>query len=251
MTHVFAAAAQISPGDHAYQTELFGMTINLDTVLSTVVAALIVIGLGLWVRRTVTSGVPSRPQLFLETIFKWANDQVRENIGLKVAPYVVPLAFTEFVFIMICNWISILPAQANGKDYLPPPTFDVNTTYAMMVFVIVWIWIAGFRKHGFLGYLGHIAKGPGNKAFLAPINIIVEVIANPIALALRLFGNILAGTIMVSVISLLPAVINWPLNAGWKLFDMAIGLIQAFVFALLTIIYFGQNLQTHDEEVAH
>jgi F-type H+-transporting ATPase subunit a len=251
MTRVFAAAATISPGEHAYETELFGSTINLDTVLSSIVAALIVIGLGLWVRAKVTSGVPSRPQLLMETLFKWANDQVRENVGLKVAPYVVPLAFTLFIFIVVCNWISILPAQFNGTDYLPPATFDVNMTYAMMIFVFVWIWIAGFRKHGFLGYLGHIAKGPGNKAFLAPINIIVEVIANPLALSLRLFGNILAGTIMVSVISLLPSFINWPLNAGWKLFDMAIGLIQAFVFALLVIIYFGQALQTHDEEVAH
>lgn len=248
--HPFAASATIEVGTHPTAT-LFGLTFNLDTIYSTAIAAVIVIALGLWVRAKVTSRVPSKPQLFLETIFKWAQDMVEENIGVKVAPYVVPLAFTLFVFILICNWLSVLPAQANGHDYVPPPTFDANTTYAMMALVIVWVWVAGFRRHGFLGYLGHIAAGPGNRPALAPINVIVEVVANPIALALRLFGNIFAGTIMVSVIGLLPFFISWAPLAGWKLFDLAIGLIQAFVFALLTVIYFSQATQSHAEGAAH
>jgi F-type H+-transporting ATPase subunit a len=239
-------AATIEVGTHPNAT-IFGLTINVDTVISTLIAGAIVVGLGLWVRAKVTSGVPSKPQLFLETIFGWARDQVRENIGLKTAPYVIPLAFTLFVFILVANWMSILPAQAGGKDYVPPPTFDPNLCYAMMIVVIVWVWVAGIRQHGAGGYLAHVAKGPGNKAFLAPVNLIVEVIANPIALALRLFGNIFAGTIMVSVIGLLPWFVAWAPLAGWKLFDMAIGLIQAFVFALLTIIYFSQALQSHEE----
>lgn len=247
---VHAATNSISPGEHT-QATVFGLTINVDTVLATVLAALIVIGLGLFVKAKVTSGVPSGSQLFLETVFKWAQDQVRDNIGLEVAPYVVPLAFTEFIFILVCNWFSVLPVQVNGHDLLPPATADVNLTYAMTVFVIVWVHVAGFRTHGFGGYLGHIAKGPGDAAFLAPINIIIEVIANPIALALRLFGNIFAGTIMVSVIGLLPFYLLWIPNFGWKLFDLAIGLIQAFVFALLTILYFGQAARPHVKAGAH
>ncbi|HWC83293.1 MAG TPA: F0F1 ATP synthase subunit A [Pseudonocardiaceae bacterium] len=243
---VLLADSSIEVGTHPTAT-VFGMTINLDTVWSTAIAAAIVIGLGLWVRAKVTSKVPNKPQLLLETIFAWARDQVKDNIGAEAPGYVLPLAFTLFVFILVSNWLSILPAQAGGKDFVPPPTFDPNLTYAMMILVFVWVWVAGFRRHG-LGYLGHVAKGPGNKAFLAPINIIVEVIANPIALALRLFGNIFAGTIMVAVIGLLPFYIAWAPLAGWKLFDMAIGLIQAFVFALLTIIYFSQTLESHAEE---
>ena len=243
---VFHADTSIEVGTHPTATVL-GMTINLDTVISTVIAGAIVIGLGLWVRAKVTSGVPGKSQMFLETIFAWARDQVKENIGIKLAPYVIPLAFTLFVFILIANWLSILPVQIGGKDLVPPPTFDPNLTYAMMIIVIAWVWVAGIRKHGVGGYLMHVVKGPGNNIFLAPINVIVEVVANPIALALRLFGNIFAGTIMVSVIGLLPWFIAWAPLGGWKLFDMAIGLIQAFVFALLTIIYFSQALQSHEE----
>jgi F-type H+-transporting ATPase subunit a len=246
----FHAMTIETPGTHP-EANFLGLTINTDTVFGTVIAAVIVIGLGLIVRARVTSGVPSGPQLFLETVFKWAQDQVRDNIGLEVAPYVVPLAFTEFVFILICNWFSALPVQVDGHDLLPPPTADVNLTYAMTIFVILWVHVAGFRAHGFGGYLGHIAKGPGGAAFLAPINIIIEVIANPIALALRLFGNIFAGTIMVAVIGLLPFYLLWVPNFGWKLFDLAIGLIQAFVFALLTILYFGQAARPHVEAGAH
>jgi F-type H+-transporting ATPase subunit a len=248
--NVFHAAVNIEPPGTHTEGHLLGMTINLDTVLGTAIAAVLVIVLGLIVRAKVSSGVPSGPQLFLETIFQWVRDQVEDNIGLKVAPYVVPLAFTLFVFILICNWLSVLPVQVNGKDLVPPPTADVNLVYVMALLVIVWVHVAGFRANG-LHYFGHVARGPGNAPFLAPINIIVEVIANPIALALRLFGNIFAGTIMVSVIGLLPSYLLWAPNFGWKLFDLAIGLIQAFVFALLTILYFGQAARPSGEAGAH
>ena len=238
-SNVFHAAVNIEPPGTHTTASFLGLTINVDTVIGTLIAAALVIALGLFVRAKVTSGVPNGPQLFLETVFTWARDQVKENMGLTVAPYVVPLAFTLFIFILICNWFSALPVQVNGRDLVPPPTADVNLVYAMTVVVIVWVHVAGFRANG-LHYFGHIARGPGNAPFLAPINIIVEVIANPIALALRLFGNIFAGTIMVSVIGLLPVYLLWAPNFGWKLFDLAIGLIQAFVFALLTILYFGQ-----------
>lgn len=243
-----------TPGTHPTATFL-GLTINVDTVSTTVIAAAIVLGLGLYVRSLYTrpqasASVPNGAQLFLETVYNWARNQVKDNIGEGIAPFVIPLAFTEFVFILVCNWFSALPLQINGTDYAPPPTADVNLTYAMMLFVFVWIHAVGFRTHGFGGYLGHIARGPGNAsgvmlAFLGPINYIIEVIANPIALALRLFGNIFAGTIMVSVIGLLPFYLLWLPNAGWKLFDLAIGVIQAFVFALLTILYFGQAARPH------
>jgi F-type H+-transporting ATPase subunit a len=247
---VHAGATIEAPGTHT-QATLLGMTFNTDTILATVIAAVIVIGLGLFAKAKVSSGVPNGPQLFFETVLQWARDQVEENIGLNVAPYVVPLAFVLFVFILVSNWLSVLPVQVNGHDLIPPPTADVNLTYALTVFVIVWVHVAGFRANGFFGYLGHIAKGPGNAAFLAPINVIVEVIANPVALALRLFGNIFAGTIMVSVIGLLPSYILWAPNFGWKLFDLAIGVIQAFVFALLTILYFGTAARPHGEAAVH
>lgn len=248
--HVPVAAITIDIGNHP-TTQLFGMTINVDTVLATAIAAAVVIGLGLYVRAKVTSGVPSGPQLFLESILAWSRDQVEQNIGVRVAPYVVPLAFTLFVFILICNWLSILPVQFGSHDFVPPPTSDVNLVYAMTLLVIVWIHIAGVRRRGAGRYFLGIAKG--HVAFMAPINLVVKFFAEPLSLALRLFGNIFAGTIMVSVIGLLPAFVLWAPNAGWKLFDMAIGLIQAFIFALLTILYFGEAVGDHEKsgEGAH
>lgn len=244
-SNVFHAAVNIEqPGTHT-TAHFLGLTINVDTVIGTLVAAALVIGLGLYVKAKITSGVPNGPQLFLETVFSWVRDQVKENMGLTVAPYVVPLAFTLFVFILICNWFSALPVQVNGHDLLPPPTADVNVTYALMLLVIVWVHVAGFRRNG-LGYFGHIARGPGNAPFLAPINIIVEVIANPIALALRLFGNIFAGTIMLALIAALPAFILWAPEVIWKLFDAFIGLIQAFIFGLLTVLYLS-SIRPHQE----
>jgi F-type H+-transporting ATPase subunit a len=71
----------------------------------------------------------------------------------------------------------------------------------------------------------------------------------PVTLALRLFGNIFSGVIMVSLIALFPAFILWLPNVIWKLFEMFIGLIQAFIFALLTILYFSSVRPAH--EVAH
>jgi F-type H+-transporting ATPase subunit a len=71
-----------------------------------------------------------------------------------------------------------------------------------------------------------------------PINLIEELV-RPVTLALRLFGNIFSGVIMVSLIALFPAFLLWLPNLIWKLFDMFIGLIQAFIFALLTILYFA------------
>ena len=90
----------------------------------------------------------------------------------------------------------------------------------------------------------------GHVAFLAPINI-VEEIAKPISLSLRLFGNIFAGVIMVALIALFPPYIMWAPNAIWKTFDLFVGLIQAFIFSLLTILYFGQSMELdHDSDHA-
>ena len=105
---------------------------------------------------------------------------------------------------------------------------------------------AGIWRRGVIGHPIKLAKG--HVAFLAPINL-VEEIAKPISLSLRLFGNIFAGGIMVTLIALFPAWIMWAPNAIWKAFDLFVGLIQAFIFSLLTILYFGQAMELdHDDE---
>ena len=138
---------------------------------------------------------------------------------------------------------------------LPSPTADTNLTYAMAAIVIVGVWTYGIRQKGLKGYLKHFLEP---YPYLLPLNILEELV-KPITLALRLFGNIFAGGIMLGLIaglvSLAPAnipiggVLAGILNVIWKLFDtMFLGGLQAFIFALLTVLYFGMAGETHDEE---
>jgi len=227
------AASTITIGEHI-EWHIGGLTFNVDTILATLVAGAIVVGLGVWLRRKVTAKTPSGIQLFWETVTGQVESQVESTMGIRTAPFVVPLAISLFTFILIANWLSVLPA-VHHPELIPPPASDVNLTYALALLVIIWMHVAGVRRKGFRGYYGHLAQPYW---FMFPINLIEEL-AKPITLALRLFGNIFSGVIMVALIGLFPAFILWGPEAIWKLFDLFIGLIQAFIFALLTVLYFG------------
>jgi len=243
--HIEAINVQV--GEHI-EWHVFGISLHGDTIIGTVVAGLIIVALGLALRRSVMSsaktGVPGRVQLIWESIVGEVEAQVEGTMGIKTAPFVVPLAITLFTFILIANWIGIIPT-GHHPEYMPPPASDVNLTYALALFVIVSMHVTGVRKKGFKGYYHHmITPSP----IMLPLNIIEELV-KPFTLALRLFGNIFAGTIMVSLIALFPAWLLWAPETAWKLFDMFIGLIQAFIFGLLTVIYFASVRP--DEEAAH
>jgi F-type H+-transporting ATPase subunit a len=225
---------------------------NLDTIWTTAIAGGLVLLLGFMARAYLTRDpddhVPSKLQLFWETIVDQVNKQVEDNLG-KVHPYVAPLAISLFFFILFANWLELLPTEINEKLHLTPaPTADTNLTYALALITMVSVWVYGIKQQGAKGYFGHFfASGP----LLAPLNIIEELI-KPVTLALRLFGNIFAGGIMLSLIALLPTYVLWAPNALWKLFDMAIGGIQAFIFALLTVLYFSMAGAGHgDHEESH
>lgn len=242
-------AANIEVGHHR-TAELFGMTINTDTVVSTAIAAVIVIALALVVRAKVTStGVPNGVQLFFETVTVQMRSQIESTIGLRVAPFVLPLAVTLFTFILTANWLSVLPvqyadAEGTSAELFAPPASDVNFVYALVLLVFVWYHAAGVKKRGLLGHPLKLVKG--HAVGLAPINLIEEL-AKPVSLSLRLFGNMFAGGVMVALIALFPPYIMWAPNAVWKAFDLFVGLIQAFIFALLTILYFSQAMETEEQ----
>jgi F-type H+-transporting ATPase subunit a len=236
-------AVNVKVGEHI-EWHLFGMTFNVDTILGTLVAGAIVVGLGLLLRRSINSRKPSKLQIFWETVVAQVEEQVEGSMGIRTAPFVVPLAVTLFLFILIANWLAIVPT-GHDPEYMPPPASDVNLTYALALLVIVLVHITGIRKRGFRDYYHHLLTP--HWAML-PINVIEEI-ARPLTLALRLFGNIFSGVIMVSLIALFPAYILWAPNVIWKLFDMFIGLIQAFIFWLLTILYFASARPV--EEGAH
>jgi F-type H+-transporting ATPase subunit a len=248
MTELLLAEAAIEVGQH-HTAQWFGYTINVDTVESSAIAAVIVIGLALILRAKVTStGVPGGVQLFFEAITVQMREQIESTIGMRIAPFVLPLAVTLFTYILICNWLSVLPLQydEHGKntELLSSAAADINYVLALALFVFVCYHAAGIWRRGIIGH--PIAVLKGHVAVLAPINL-VEEIAKPISLSLRLFGNIFAGGILVGLIALFPPYILWAPNAIWKAFDLFVGAIQAFIFALLTILYFSQSMELEDE----
>ena len=249
MTERILAEGAIEVGHHTTATWL-GMTVNTDTIYATAVAAVITLGLAFFLRAKVTStGVPSGVQLFWEAITTQMRGQIDGAIGMKIAPFVLPLAVALFVFILVSNWIAVLPVQYGTADggtheLLKPPASDINFVLALALFVFLCYHAAGIWRRGIIGHPVKLLKG--HVAFLAPINL-VEEIAKPISLSLRLFGNIFAGGIMVALIALFPPYIMWAPNAIWKTFDLFVGLIQAFIFSLLTILYFSQSMELDEE----
>jgi F-type H+-transporting ATPase subunit a len=238
---------EITIGEHTTRS-LGGLTFNIDTIISTLVAAGVVLLLGFLARRALTKDpddhVPTKLQLLWETVVNQVNTQVEDNLG-KVHPFVAPLAISLFFFILFANWLEILPTELNHDTHLlPAPTADTNLTYALALVTIVSVWAYGIQQKGVKGYFKHFFE-PFPVMF--PLNLLEELI-KPVTLALRLFGNIFAGGIMLALITLMPAYILWAPNLLWKGFDAAIGVIQAFIFALLTVLYFAMAGAGHGDE---
>jgi F-type H+-transporting ATPase subunit a len=233
---------------HHVQREFAGMTFNVDTIFSTLVAGAIVLIMGFILRSRLTKPtkdhVPSKLQMIWEGVVGETNRQVEDNLG-KVHPYVAPLAISLFFFILIANWLELIPSKPNDDSphLLAAPTADTNLTYALAAVTIVSVWVYGIRTKGFKGYFSHFLQP---FPVLLPLNILEELV-KPITLALRLFGNIFAGGIMLALIGLIPLFASWVPNLLWKGFDMFIGAIQAFIFALLTVLYFAMAGAGHDE----
>ncbi|HEX3946754.1 MAG TPA: F0F1 ATP synthase subunit A [Acidimicrobiales bacterium] len=251
LLHVLPAnfvLGDISVGEHV-NGKLFGLSVNWDTIWATGAALLVVVALGIALRRQVTSGVPGRLQLVFETGVQAVTKQVEGSIGPR-GMSVIPLAVALFVFILVCNFFEIF-GLGSRYEFLLTPTADINLPLAMAILVILLVHIASIRVRGPVGYVKHYLTQPF-PIFLLPFNLfinLVEEIAKPITLALRLFGNLFSGALMLSLIAALGV---WKLGGIpigdfftffmsiiWKLFDVfLIGPIQAFIFALLTILYF-------------
>jgi F-type H+-transporting ATPase subunit a len=250
-------ATEISVGEHV-QKKVLGLTLDLDTVWATAAAVVVVLVLSMVLRRQITSGVPGRLQAAWELGIEAVTKQVEGSIGPRGAA-VIPLATALFVFIFVCNLFEVVGLGAK-YEWLSAPNSDINLPLAMALFVIVLVHVSSVRARGLTGYVKHYLTQPF-PLFLMPFNLfinLVEEIAKPITLALRLFGNLLSGTLMLSLIAYLGVwklgaipignVLVFPIDIVWKVFDLAIGAIQAFIFALLTILYFDVAMSTDHGE---
>jgi F-type H+-transporting ATPase subunit a len=220
--------------------------VSWDSLISSAIAIAVTIVVMLWIARQMSSGVPGRIQVWIESFYGFARGQ-QVHIDEK-AGYIMPLTLTIFFYILIANWLAFLPLPAP----IHPATSDLNQTAAMAFVVFAVTEWYSVKVLGLKGFLRRFTKPFDLPAwsrftFFLLINI-VEEIAKPLSLALRLFGNILGGLLMVWVLAVLvpqipvpvvPSVFSVVFVAAWKLFDVGlIGLIQAFIFAFLTLVYF-------------
>ncbi len=238
MSHSFVlAAGNITIGDHHGVVRVGGMTIYMDVVWTTIIAAAIVMALGLRMRAKVTSGVPGKLQLLWELLVEQVTDLAQSAIGPEGLPF-VGLGLTIGLFVLVCNWLAFIPSGDPG--FLAPPTGDVNLPLALALIVFFTVHFNSVKARGMKGYFKHYAQP---YAALTPINIIEEI-TKPITLTFRLFGNIFSGVLMITVIvTLIPPFASWIGLMVWKPFDeLFIGAIQAFIFALLTIMYLGMGM---------
>ena len=225
---------------------------NYDSIISSLLAIVATIGIAFWMRSQLREGEPGRVQ----AIFEWGYDQLRGLIRSNVADdalFIIPLAMTLFLYILIANWIEIFPLAI--FPVLHGANADLNQTLAMGVIVILVVQWYSVRVLGARGYFRRFTKPfelpLAARVVFIPLNILEEAV-KPVTLALRLFGNIFAGAVMIGLIASfaslqLPVVgtvggtlLGSILLIIWKAFDVIfIGFIQAFIFMLLTVIYFG------------
>ena len=189
--------------------------------------------------------------------------QVKDVFHAKSA-MIAPLALSIFCWVFMMNAMDLLPvdllpylAQLIGEKvfgadphhvYLRVvPSADANATFAMSLSVMFLIIGFSIKAKGLGGYVHELFSAPfGPK--VGPINFIfqvLELIAKPISLALRLFGNMYAGELIFILIALLPWYMQWLLGAPWAIFHILIITLQAFVFMVLTIVYLSLAVEDH------
>lgn len=231
--------------------------VNYDSLISSVISIGLTIALSFYVVSRLDARRPGKLQLVFELVTSYARNLIRETAG-EDAMWILPLALTIFFYILIANWIEIFPLP---HPFTPANT-DFNQTLAMALLVVVLAQGYSIKVRGLGGYLHHLTR-PFNlpipmRVYFTLINV-VEELAKPVSLSLRLMGNIFGGVIMLWVLTVLVPLIPIPLAPYglsvvlvglWKAFDVfLIGTLQAFIFFLLTVIYFGQAVEgAHEEE---
>lgn len=234
--------------------------LHLDTLIVSGLLGLVVFGLMMMLARKATSGVPSGWQNFVEMVVSMVDTQVRDTFHAK-SNLVTPLAITIFIWVFVMNAMDLIPvdfvpmtAHAAGVPYLKiVPTTDPNLTFAMSLTVFAIMIGFNFKYKGAGGFLKEALTVPFGK-YLFPVNLlfrIIEDIAKPVSLALRLFGNMYAGEMVFILLavwagaSFLWAPFAATLSLGWALFHILIITLQAFVFMMLTVVYMSMAAEHH------
>jgi len=202
----------------------YNLILNLEVMLMTwiVIGLLIVFG---WLCASRRAIVPNRFQIVGELLVSKLYELTEDAMGKTLARTYAPMIVALFMFLVLCNWIGIIP-------HMEEPTKDLNTPLSLGIMGFVIAHYVGIKTKGFKAYIKEYFEP---MFFMMPLNLIGEL-AKIVSISFRLFGNIMGGSIIILVVSYLTYNIILPpfLNAFFGLF---VGAIQAFVFTMLTVVY--------------
>ena len=229
-------------------------TLHLDTLIFSWVLGLLFLVSFRWAAKRATSGVPNMWQNTVEVLVDFVNQQVKDTYHGK-SDWVAPLALAIFVWVFLMNLMDLLPvdliphaANLLGIHYLKVvPTTDPNLTLGMSLSVFLMTIYYNFKNKGALGLGKEVLCSPFGP-WLFPFNLVLRIVdelAKPVSLGLRLFGNLYAGELIFILIALLPWWSQWPLGLAWAIFHILIIVLQAFIFMVLTIVYVSQAHEAH------
>jgi len=228
--------------------------INVDSMFFALLLGLAFLTIFGRMARNATAGVPGRVQAVIEIVTEFVQQSVRETFS-GTNKLIAPLALTLFVWIFLMNLMDLLPvdwlpwaAGLAGVPYLRVvPTADVNITFAMGISVFILTLYYSVKMKGIGGFTKELTLTPFNHWAAIPFNFVLEsvsLLAKPLSLSLRLFGNLYAGELIFMLIALL-GLYQLPLHLAWAVFHVLIIVLQAFIFMMLTIVYLSQAHEHH------
>jgi len=217
------------------------------------------------VARGATSGVPSKRQAFVELVFGFIDDQVKNIFHGDRHKFVAPTALTVFLWVFAMNSMDFLPVDWVAKvvaffggdhaTWRAVPTSDINTTFALALAVWLLMIFFSVKVKGLGGWIHELFFTPfGSKFWVLPLNFlfnVIEYVSKPLSHSLRLFGNMYAGEVIFLLLGMwattglagmIPSAI---LGAGWAIFHILIVTLQAFIFMMLTVVYISMAHESH------
>lgn len=241
--------------------------VHLDTMFWSILVGALFLFMFKRVADRVTEGVPGKLQNFAEMLVEFIDESVRGSFTAK-NDMVAPLALTIFVWIFLQNLMDLVPVDviplisgALGLHFMKVvPSTDPNATFGMAIGVFILMLYYSIKIKGISGFVGELTLQPFSsdnlalKALFIPINFLLEfvsLIAKPISLALRLFGNMYAGEMIFILIAimynagLVMGLFGGVLQLGWAIFHILIITLQAFIFMTLTIVYMDMAHSEH------
>ncbi|MCF6252373.1 MAG: F0F1 ATP synthase subunit A [Methylococcaceae bacterium] len=229
-------------------------TLHLDTLFFSAVLGALFIWFFKSVAEKVTTGVPGPAQNFAEMMIEFVDQQVKDTFHGQ-SKLIAPLGLTIFCWVFLWNMMDLLPvdllsliSSLMGIEYLRVvPSTDLNATFALSISIFILIIFYSIKIKGVFGFAKELTCTPFGP-WMMPFNLllkVVEEIAKPISLALRLFGNLYAGELIFILIALLPAYIQPLLSFPWAIFHILIIVLQAFIFMVLTIVYLSMAHEDH------